>query len=291
MSVFDVPIDHVCLNNGVKMPLVGLGTYPFQKKAVYQLIETAYDLGYRSFDTAWLYKNEIDIGAALKDLGVPRNEVFLTSKIHIDSLYWPRYYYSLSFGGLKYKSVYTAYRDSCRRLGVDYLDLYLIHWPFPGYLKMWKEMTKLYDNKLVRAIGVSSFMPSHLDSLKDNQIEMNPYNSRQDVVDYCKMHGILVEAYSPLGRGVYTKDLLSDSVISDIAANHSVSTAQVIVRWFVQRGIVAVPRTNKRTKLFQNISVFDFSLSDLEMRGIDGLNRDLFIKGDSRDVGIDGRNN
>ena len=276
------------------MPRVCLGTYPFRGKEVYSLIKTAYDLGYRSFDTAWLYKNEIEIGRVIKDLGIHREEIFLTSKLHINNLFWPRYYYS--YGGLKCKSVSQAYDDSCKRLGVDYLDLYLIHWPFPGYQKMWGELTKIYKANRVKAVGVSSFMPWHLESLRNisplapmvNQIEMNPYNAQAEVCTYCKNHGIRIAAYSPMGSGKFTKELLSDPVLLSVANNHRVSVAQVILRWMIQKQVIVIPRTNKEEKMRQNISLFNFELSDSEMQMVDNLNCNLFLEGDSRRVGEDG---
>ena len=284
----------VTLSNGVVMPTVSFGTYPFTGHAMHSLLEKASELGYRSFDTAWMYKNEVEIGKVLKDLDIPRDKVFLTSKLHINNLYWPRYYYSI--GGIKYKSVWRAYQESCKRLQVDYLDLFLLHWPFPGYRKMWMELVDIYKKGMVRAIGVSSFMPWHLKEIIEsssvipmvNQIELNPYNSGVSICDYCLGEGIQVQAYSPLGGGVFTVELLSDPILSRLADVYDVSVPQVVLRWMLQRKIAVLPRTGKLEKMRQNISLWSFSLSESEMALIDGLNRDLYLEGDSRRVGTDG---
>ncbi len=285
------------LSNGVLIPTISLGTHPFKGDDIHQLIEMAWELGYRSFDTAWMYGNEIEIGRVLRDLRIPREDVFLTSKFHIDSIFWPRFYYSLPIGGIRFKSVAKAYRDSCRKLGVDYLDLYLLHWPFPDYKQLWINLEELYNDQQVKAIGVCSFLPRHLESLKEvsgmmplvNQIELNPYNSRLDTVQYCQSKGIAVQAFSPLGSGVFTKELLFDPILSSIATQHQRSTAQIILRWMVQKGIIVIPRSKKRASLAEDISLFDFVLTQEEMDDIDKLNRDCFLEGDSRRVGLDGR--
>ena len=285
----------IVLSNGVRIPLVGMGTYPFKQETIRSIFLTAWELGYRSFDTAWAYKNEMDIGRMLKKIGIHRDEVFLTSKLHINDLYWPKFYYSI--GGVRCKSVRHAYEESCRRLGVDYLDLYLIHWPFPGYQRMWKELVQLYNASRVRAIGVCACLPRHLESLFEcagvfphvNQIEMNPYNVRTDVVRYCQEKGIVIEANSPLGGGVFTEELLSESVIVNIAKHYGVSSAQVVLRWLIQQGIVVIPRSGDKNRLRQNLSLFGFSLSESDICQIGGLNREIYIRGDSRRVGLDGK--
>lgn len=289
--------DSILLSNGIKTPVVSLGTYPFKGKDIHQLIETAWELGYRSFDTAWMYDNEIEIGKVLRDLRIDRDEVFITSKFHIDSIYWPRYYYSLPIGGLRFKSVARAYRDSCKRLGLEYLDLYLLHWPFPDYKRLWLSFERLYNEQQVKAIGVCSFLPKHLESLKEvsdlmphvNQIELNPYNSRLETVHYCQSIGIAIQAYSPFGSGIFTKELLSDPVLIEIASRHEKSAAQIILRWMIQRGILVIPRSMKRSSLTEDIALFDFLLTQEEMDEVDKLNRDRFLEGDSRRVGVDGR--
>ena len=162
---------------------------------------------------------------------------------------------------------------------------------------MWEELTKLYKEGRVRAIGVSSFMPKHLESLKDvsdvvpavNQVEMNPFNSRNDVVEYCLENGIVPEAYSPLGRGKRTQELLSNEQLQAISKECGKSVAQVVLRWLTQRGVMAIPRSNKEEKLRQNFSIFDFELTPEQMELINSLNRNDFIKGDSRNVPIDGK--
>jgi len=280
----------VTLNNGVEMPIVGMGTWPYKGNELKQVFRTAWELGYRAFDTASAYGNEQAIGEVMREMGIKRDEIFLTSKIAASNLLWhPRNRFGLR---IPIYSVAHAYEKSCRNLGVDYLDLYLIHWPYPGYQKMWKAMSKLYRQGRVRAIGVSSFMPLHLEDLRQvsdvvpvvDQVEMNPYNSRGDVVEYCQSHNIQPEAYSPLGRGMRTPLLLKEPTLVDIAAAHNVTPAQVILRWLTQRQVVVIPRSNKPEKLEQNFHCVDFDLTDAEMEAINALNVDDFIKGDSRDV-------
>ena len=283
------------LNNGLSIPAIGFGTWPYNGNELQSIMEKACQLGYSLVDTAWLYQNETIIGNSIQKNINERDEVFITSKLHINNLYLHRYHYH--FPNLRIRSVKQAYLASCNRLGVDYIDLYLIHWPFPNYLQMWESMTKLYKQGKVKAIGVSSFMPKHLESLKQvsdivpavNQIEMNPFNSRRDVVSYCLENGIIPEAYSPLGRGKLTMELMSNQLLQTIAHNHNKSVAQIILRWLHQHGVIVIPRTNKEDKLRQNISIFDFELSSQEMDKINSLNRDDFIRGDSRNIPINGK--
>ena len=278
----------ITLNNGVKIPAVGLGTWPYLGDELMDVMEKAWDVGYRRFDTAWMYNNETVIGEFIKKKNIKRDEIFITSKLHINNLYLHRYHYR--YPNIRVRSVKRAYKDSCRRLGVEVIDLFLLHWPFPGYLKMWEELTKLYLEGKVRAIGVSSFMPKHLEVLKEvsdvvpavNQIEMHPYNSRNDVVEYCLNNGIIPEAYSPLGTGLRTQDLINNPVLSKIGSKNNVGVAQVILRWLYQQGVLSVPRTNKIEKLRQNISIFDFDLSPEDMNEINNLNKDDYIRDYSR---------
>lgn len=294
-SSCSMSISGILLSNGVVMPQVGLGTYPFKGEKVITIINNAWEEGYRSFDTAWAYKNEESIGRALKKIGVKREEVFLTSKLHINDLYWPRYSYK--YGGFRKKTIAQAYDDSCKRLDVDYLDLYLIHWPFPKFNEMWRELVRLYKESKVRAIGVCQFLPQHIDFLFDdcgvyphvNQIEMNPYNCRFDVVDYCRSRKISLIANSPLGGGVFTEGLLSEPVLQRIAFNHDVTSAQIVLRWALQKGFAIIPRSGDAGRMRQNINTEGFSLNESEVDAIDNLNLSRFIRGDSSRVGLDGK--
>ncbi|MDQ7737335.1 aldo/keto reductase family protein [Prevotella corporis] len=278
-------MEYTLLNNGVKMPMVGLGTFPLKGKPLQELIKQTFDLGYTLYDTAWLYKNERDISIGINQNNINRDELFLTSKLHINDLYYsfhPRFNIRL-----RSKSVKKAFEKTCQRLGTDYLDLYLIHFPFDGFEWMWEELIQLYNERKVRAIGVSSFKPEHLKKLSEvsdilpavNQIEISPYNTRKDIIEYCNQRNITVEAYSPFGRGMLTKQILSDPVLVDIAKEVDRSVAQVILRWLYQMHVISIPRSNKLFKLKQNINIFDFELNKKQMNCIDGLNKNLHTGG------------
>ena len=278
-------MEYVTLNNGLKMPMVGLGTYPLKGEILHDILRVTYDLGYRLYDTAWLYKNETDINKGLNKAGIKRENVFITSKLHRDDIYWayhPHYHMKI-----RSKSVKRAFENSCKRLGTDYLDLFLIHYPFDGYEWMWEDIVKLYKEGRIKAIGVSSFKPFHLEKLKQisdivpavNQIELNPFTTRKDILEYCKNNGITVEAFSPFGRGLLTKQIFEEPILNDIAMRTEKSVAQVILRWVYQLGIVSIPRSNKTEKLKQNIDIFNFNLSESDMTAIDGLNRNMYTSG------------
>lgn len=268
---------YVKLRNGVEMPLVGLGTFPLKGQELQETIRTALKIGYRNFDTASAYKNESDIGDTLHENSAIK-DVFITTKLSRRDLYW-------SFRGrdIRYRSVCTSFKQACKRLKTT-PDLYLLHQPYPNYVKLYKEMVHLYEKGDVRAIGVANFKRRHIEDLiKEtgliphvNQIEINPYNSRKDLIDYCREKGIQVEAYSPFGCGIFTQDLLNESLLIDIAKYHHKSVAQIILRWIIQQNVIVIPRTSKPEKLLQNIQLFDFSLSDDEIGQIGALNKNLF---------------
>lgn len=256
------------LHNGVKMPWLGLGVFKVKDgEEVVQSVKTALRHGYRSIDTAAVYKNESGVGQALKEAGVPREELFITSKV-----------WNSSQG---YDETLSAFEASLERLGLDYLDLYLIHWPVPAqgkYVDTWKALEKLYQDGKIRAIGVSNFKESHLDNLIKqgevvpmvNQVEFHPHLTQQSLRDYCKKHQIQLEAWSPLKQG----ELLDDPTLKEIADKHDKSTAQVIIRWDLQSGVVTIPKSVKEHRIVANADVFDFELSAEEMTAIDALNRD-----------------
>lgn len=282
-------MEYVSLNNGVKMPLVGLGTHQIPNDQIDRIIKTAYDVGYRKFDTAWLYQNEEVIGNALINNSIPREEVFLTSKLHIDNLYLGGYHRRLP--NFPITSIRRAFENSCKRLHTDYLDLYLIHWPFPGYEKMWEEVVKIYETGAIRAIGVSSFLPRHLDVLSSrfdivpavNQFEVNPMNAQFIETEFNQSKGIHVEAYASFGtsktRETASTDLLGNEVIVSIARNHEKTSSQVILRWTIQRGISVIPRSKSKSHLEENIDIFGFDLSADEMSAINALNQNKYSRG------------
>lgn len=282
-------MEYATLNNGVKMPMVGLGTHKLPNEQLNNIIPLAYELGYRKFDTAWLYENEQYIGNALKTNNIPREQIFLTSKLHNDNLYLGGYHRRIP--NLRIRSVRKAFENSCKKLGTDYLDLYLIHWPFDGFEKMWEDVVKLYEDRRIRAIGVSSFLPKHLDDLLSktsvipavNQFEINPRNSQTKEILYNQNKGIHVEAYASFGttkaNETASTDILGNESILAISESHGKTPSQIILRWTTQKGISVIPRSKSRNHLMENLEIFDFELSPEEMKSIDALNQNQYSRG------------
>lgn len=262
------------------MPLVGLGTYPLKEDVLSRTLNTAFELGYRSIDTAFAYHNEETIGEVLQKSDSLGQQVFVTSKLSVNDLY-------LTLHGrhvVRKKSTKKSYTESCKRLQKSILDLYLLHQPYSNYIDIYEEMVRLYESGKVRAVGVANFKKRQIERIIEktgivpavNQIEVNPYNTRKGLIAYCKEKGIQVVAYSPFGRGLLTKELMNEGVLVAIAQEKQKSVAQVILRWLIQQDIVVIPRTDKAEKLAQNIQIFDFHLAEEEMQQIDQLNRNLF---------------
>ncbi|NHC38995.1 aldo/keto reductase [Bacillus sp. MM2020_1] len=258
--------DTTTLSNGVKMPWMGLGVFKVTEgEEVIQSVKAAIKNGYISIDTAAIYGNEEGVGQAIKESGVPREELFITTKL------WN------SEQG--YESTLAAFETSMNKLGLDYLDLYLIHWPGKDkYKETWKAFEKLYKDGRVRAIGVSNFLVHHLEDLLSsaeikpmvNQVEFHPHLTQKELLDYCKNEGIQLEAWSPLKQG----QLLSEPVLVDLAHKYNKSVAQVILRWDLQHGVVTIPKSIKEHRIIENANIFDFELSAEDMEKIDGLNQD-----------------
>ncbi|MBT2729879.1 aldo/keto reductase [Bacillus sp. ISL-75] len=258
--------DTTTLSNGVKMPWVGLGVFKVTEgEEVIQSVKAAIKNGYISIDTAAIYGNEEGVGQAIKDSGVPRDELFITTKL------WN------SEQG--YESTLKAFETSLTKLGLDYLDLYLIHWPGKDkYKETWKAFEKLYKEGRVRAIGVSNFQVHHLEDLISsaeikpmvNQVEFHPHLTQKELLAFCKNEGIQLEAWSPLKQG----QLLSEPVLEDLAHKYNKSVAQVILRWDLQHGVVTIPKSIKEHRIIENADIFDFELSTEDMDKIDGLNQD-----------------
>lgn len=277
------------LNNGLQLPAVGLGTHKIPNEQLGEVIKTAYEVGYRKFDTAWLYQNEQVIGEAIKKYLIPRDQIFITSKLHIDNMYWRGYHRRLP--NIRTRSVRKAFEESCKRLRTDYLDLYLIHWPFSGYEKMWDELTKLYHEGRIRAIGVSSFLPHHIEELlkytdvvpQVNQYEVNPFNSQVEETLFNQSKGIHVEAYASFGTTKINEnasvDMLGNETILSISETHKKTPSQVILRWTIQRGISVIPRSKSREHLADNLDIFSFVLTDEEMAAIAALNQNRYSRG------------
>jgi diketogulonate reductase-like aldo/keto reductase len=258
--------DTTTLHNGVKMPWVGLGVFKVTDgDEVIQSVKAAIKSGYTSIDTAAIYKNEEGVGQAIKESGVPRGELFITSKL------WN------SEQG--YESTLKAFETSMEKLGLDYLDLYLIHWPGKDkYKETWKAFEKLYKEGRIRAIGVSNFQIHHLEDLiasaeikpMVNQVEFHPHLTQKELKAYCEKEGIQLEAWSPLKQG----QLLNEPVLQEIAEKYNKSVAQVILRWDIQQGVVTIPKSVKEHRIIENADIFDFELTAEEMERIDGLNQD-----------------
>lgn len=254
----------ITLNNRVEMPIFGLGVYKSEEETV-PAVQSALRHGYRLIDTASFYKNEKEVGEAVRTSGVSRSGIFVTTKIWNDDQREGRQR--------------EAFEDSLKALGMEYVDLYLIHWPVPGKIhETWKVLEQLYEEKLVRAIGVSNFLEHHLEELSVkgniapavNQFECNPYLTRRELRRYCKEHGIVSEAWSPLGRGA----AFDEPVLKELADKYGKTAAQIILRYDIQNDIVTIPKSVKDERIQQNADVFDFELSAEEIEKIDSLNRD-----------------
>ncbi|WP_114854414.1 aldo/keto reductase [Brachybacterium sp. YJGR34] len=251
---------------GVDLPQLGLGVFQIPPDQVQPIVEQALDVGYRHVDTAAAYNNESGVGAALRASGLPREEVFVTSK--------------LRNGEQGYDAALRAHAETLERLGVDHLDLFLIHWPNPGaglWQETWRAFERLHSEGSVRAIGVSNFLPEHLRELTEvastlpavNQIELHPTHSQSDLVAHHRELGITVESYSPLGQGAD----LDLPEITRIAEAHCATPAQVVLRWHIQHGFVVIPKTTSRDRLVENLDVDGFRLSAEQMATIDALDR------------------
>ncbi|WEG13042.1 aldo/keto reductase [Pullulanibacillus sp. KACC 23026] len=257
--------DTVTLNNGVKMPWFGLGVYKAQDgKEVQQAVETALEVGYRSIDTASFYQNEEGVGQSIKASGLPRESLFVTTKVWNDQQ--------------GYEETLKAFEESRKKLGLDYVDLYLVHWPIKGkYIETYRALEKLYQEGWVRAIGVSNFKEHHLDDLLShtsivpavNQIELHPRLTQEEVRAYCKEKGIQVEAWSPLMRA----RLFEEPTLNQLAKKYGKTPAQIILRWDLDRGIITIPKSVTPSRIKENADVFDFRLTEDELKLIDALNQ------------------
>jgi len=263
--------DTYSLNNGTKIPIVGFGTWQTPDGQVaYESVLAALKAGYRHIDTAAAYGNEESVGKAIADSDVAREDLFVTTKL-----------WNADHG---YEATKAALATSLQKLGLDYVDLYLIHWPNPVAMRdnfeqltadTWKAMEELYASRKVRAIGVSNFRPKHLDVLLKtakvvpavNQIFLNPSDMEADVVAYNEAHGILSEAYSPLGTG----KIFGIPELKTIADKYQKSVAQIVLRWSLQNGFLPLPKSVHADRIEQNTELFDFELSPTDMETIDGM--------------------
>jgi diketogulonate reductase-like aldo/keto reductase len=258
------------LNNGIFMPIFGLGTWPLKEKA-YNAVIWALDIGYRLIDTASFYGNEKEIGNALKDTKVPRDEIFITTKV------WN------SEQG--FENTQKAFENSLKRLKLDYIDLYLMHWPVSGLRKeTWKAIETIYNSDKVHAIGVSNFTIRHLNELLEtssslpmvNQVEFSPFLYQKELMEYCQAKNIVMEAYSPLTRG----RKFDDKIITEISQRYGKTPAQILIRWGLQHQIIEIPKSGNKKHLIENANVFDFHLDEISMNQLDGLNEDFRLVND-----------
>lgn len=257
------------LDNGVEIPVLGLGVFRSpQGKETVDAVTAALAYGYRHIDTARIYQNEADVGAAVRQSGLPRESIFITTKL------WE--------SDQGYDSAIAACKESLRLMGLDYLDMFLIHWPVPGKrLQSWRALETLLDEGMVRAIGVSNYMVRHLHELMEhgrhrpavNQIELSPYNylQRKDLVDICQINGIAIEAYSPLTKG----RKLNDPRLVKIARRYGRTPAQVLIRYCIQKDWIVLPKSSRPERIQENAGVFDWNLSLEDEAYLDSFNENL----------------
>ena len=257
-------MDYVTLNNGIKMPLLGFGTFQIKDPAECErAVRDAIDVGYRLIDTAASYGNEEAVGKAVRESGVPREELFVTTKLWISDA---------SYEGAK-----RGFAASMERLGLDYLDLYLIHQPLGDYYGAWRAMTELYREGKIRSIGVCSFYPDRLADLiafnevapAVNQVECNIFFQQEKAQTYMKSKGVQMQSWAPFAEG--HNDLFHNPTLTAIGEKYGKSVAQVVLRWQLQRGIVCIPKSTRRERMEQNFNVFDFILSQEDMDAIAAL--------------------
>ncbi|WP_138442191.1 aldo/keto reductase [Sinomonas susongensis] len=253
------------LASGHSIPQLGLGTWPLDNAEAADVVALAFELGYRHVDTAENYGNEEGVGEGIRRSGLPREDVFVTTKFN-------RAWHSV-------EGVREAWENAVRRLGVEYLDLFLVHWPNPDqgtYVEAWEGLLALREQGKVRSIGVSNFTPEHLEKIIGatgigpdvDQIQLSPYWVQDRARAYHQAHAIVTESYSPIGRG---QDLLSEPAVVAVAEAHGVSPAQAVLRWHTQQGLVAIPKSASRERLEANLAVFGFDLTPEEIRSLDAL--------------------
>ncbi|KEF09273.1 MULTISPECIES: aldo/keto reductase [Streptomyces] len=258
-------VPHITLNNGVAMPQLGYGVWQVPDDEAFTAVGNALEAGYRSIDTAAIYGNEEGTGKALAASGIARDELFVTTKLWNDAQ--------------GYDSTLRAFDESLNKLGLEYVDLYLIHWPLPAqgtFVDTYRAFEKIYEEGRAKAIGVSNFQPAHLERLLGetsvvpavNQIELHPRLQQSEARAFHARHGIATEAWSPLGQG---KDLLTDATVTRLAEKHGRTPAQIVLRWHLQLGNVVIPKSVTPSRIKENIDVFGFELDDADMAAIAAL--------------------
>lgn len=258
------------LSNGVEIPIVGFGTYKLQNEndEVCNIIKEAINLGYRSIDTASFYNNEECVGKAIRESSIPREELFVTTKVWIDD------------DG--YENTINAFNKSLDKLGLEYIDLYLVHWPTENIKETWRAMEYLYKERKVRAIGVCNFTVKQLEEIIGfseinpmvNQVEIHPKRSEKELLKVCKRHNIIVQAWSPIMRG----QLSSNTIIKKLSQKYNKSEVQIILRWHLQNNVIAIPKTSKLNRIKENIDIFDFEIEKEDIYEIDSINKNERMK-------------
>lgn len=258
-------MEYVTLSNGIKMPILGYGVYQVTKEECERCVLDALKAGYRSIDTAQAYFNEEEVGSAIEKSGIPREEIFLTSKV------WLEHY--------GYEECRKSVEESLNKLKTDYIDLMLLHQPFSDYYGAWRALEDLYEEGKLRAVGISNFYPDRLVDLASfsrirpmvNQVETHPYNQQVLAKEYMDKYGIQIEAWAPFGEG--RGGLFEDVTLREIGGKYGKTTAQVMLRWQIQRGVVVIPKSTHYERMVENFNVFDFSLNAEDMEKIGALDK------------------
>lgn len=266
---------YIQLNNGIEMPLLGFGVYDMYRKEAEDATSQALETGYRLIDTASMYENEVEIGNAIRQSIIPRKDIFLTTKVNNSEQ--------------GYSQTLRAFDDSLKKLKTDYIDLYLIHWPIRATRKeTWKALETIYKEKRVRAIGVANYLLPFLDELKEystitpalNQVEFSPYLYLEDLLKHCQSQHIQLQAYTPLVRGIR----MDDPKLQSLANKYEKKTAQIILRWIIQLGVSAIPKSSNPARIKENFDIFDFKISPEDCLLINTFNENLRIVDDPMEM-------
>lgn len=270
-----LPMKKVKLNNGIEMPILGFGVYQVEPSETEKVVSEALQVGYRSIDTAAAYENEEAVGKAIKNSGIARDKLFITTKLWVQDT--------------GYEKTKKAFEKSLKKLRLDYLDLYLIHQPFGDYYGSWRAMEELYKDGRIKAIGVSNFHPDRLIDLilhnevvpAVNQIETHPFNQQITTQRFLKENGVQIESWGPFAEG--KNDIFNNQILKTIAQKYNKTTAQVILRWLTQRDVVIIPKSVNKKRMEENFSIFDFELTKEDMHEIQKLDEERSLFLDHRD--------
>lgn len=259
---------YTTLNNGVQMPLLGLGVYDMYNKEAEQAISTAFEIGYRLIDTATMYRNETEVGNAVRNSGIKRDEIFVTTKVN-----------NPDHG---YDAALRAFDQSMKKLNIGHIDLYLVHWPMKPRKDTWKALEHLYNTKQVRSIGVANYLMPFLHELETyasivpvlNQVEFSPFLFSNDLLQYCNEHKIQLQSYTPITKGAKLKD----KRLVQVAGKYGKTPAQIILRWNIQHGVSTIPKSANPERQKENFGIFDFNISEEDMRSIDSFDEKFRVQ-------------